>query len=159
MKKALVAILALPVAILLFAMWPEAPAPVTAVATPSAPPRPPPKPASARSGARSVARPAPQPGSALGDPALDRQVAAIIDAMDRTGRPPASVAQGGRRGGRRGLFENAEARLPVRPRGYYTETDVWPRRAGGRGGQRLIFGQAGEVYYTPDHYRTFVQLR
>jgi RNAse (barnase) inhibitor barstar len=57
------------------------------------------------------------------DTPLDRQIAAVIDSMDRTARPPAGVAQGGRRAGRRGVFENAEGRLPPQPRGYYTETD------------------------------------
>ena len=90
---------------------------------------------------------------------LDRQIAAVIDSMARTGRPPAGVAQGGRRAGRRGVFENAEGRLPPQPRGYYTETDVWPRGTGGRGAQRLIFGKGGEVYYTADHYRTFRRVR
>src|SRR5438874_86576 len=54
---------------------------------------------------------------------LARQIAAVIDSMDRSGRPPAGVAQGGRRAGRRGVFENAEGRLSPQPRGYYTETD------------------------------------
>ena len=93
------------------------------------------------------------------DALLDRQIAAVIDSMDRTGRPPTGIAQGGRRAGRRGVFENAEGRLPARPRGYYTETDVWPRGPGGRGGERLIFGKDGEVYYTGDHYRTFRRVR
>ena len=105
-----------------------------------------------------VSREAP-PAIALGDPALERQVALVIDSMDRTGRPPAGVAQGGRQGGTRGVFENAEGRLPRREHGYYTETDVWPRSEGGRGARRLIFGRGGEVYYTADHYRTFVRVR
>jgi guanyl-specific ribonuclease Sa len=108
------------------------------------------------------AAPRPQeapPAIALGDPALERQVALVIDTMDRTGHPPAGVAQGGRRSGGRGVFENAEGRLPRQADGYYTETDVWPRGASGRGAQRLIFGRGGEVYYTADHYRTFVRVR
>ena len=96
---------------------------------------------------------------ALGDPELERQVAIVIESMDRTGRPPAGVARGGRRGGGRGVFDNAERRLPVQPGGYYTETDVWPRSEGGRGAHRLIFGRGREVYYTADHYRTFVRIR
>jgi guanyl-specific ribonuclease Sa len=95
----------------------------------------------------------------LGDAALDVQVRQVVESMDRDGRPPERVAQGGRRGGRKGVFENAERRLPVRSRGYYTESDVWPRSSGGRGRERLIFGREGEVYYSADHYRTFVRLR
>jgi guanyl-specific ribonuclease Sa len=79
--------------------------------------------------------------------------------MDRTGRPPAGVAQGGRRGGRRGVFVNAERRLPVKPAGYYHESDVWPSRGSPRGAERLVFGKNAEVYYSPDHYRSFRRLR
>jgi len=104
-------------------------------------------------------RAAPRPDRATRDALLDRQIAAVIDSMDRTGRPPAGVAQGGRRAGRRGVFDNAEGRLPAQPRGYYTETDVWPRGPGGRGAGRLIFGKDGQVYYTADHYRTFRRVR
>lgn len=158
MKKMLAAVLASLAALLLVAVRHlEAPA----------------RPASAEPASVSVPRSAPRapetipaapvhreaPAPALGDPALAQQVAAVIDSMDRTGRPPAGVAQGGRRGGRRGAFENAEGRLPRQADGYYTETDVWPRAAGGRGALRLIFGRGGEVYYTADHYRTFVRVR
>ena len=93
------------------------------------------------------------------DDELDAQLRRVIESMDRTGRPPRGVLQGGRRGGSRGLFENAERRLPPKPRGYYVETDVWPPRAGGRGAQRLVFGREREVYFTADHYRTFVRVR
>ena len=109
--------------------------------------------------AATAAAEAGRPSNVLGDPDLDRQVAAVIESMDRTGRPPAGIAQGARKGGQRGLFQNAEGRLPREQPGFYTETDVWPGRAGGRGPQRLIFGRGGEVYYTADHYRTFVRVR
>ena len=95
----------------------------------------------------------------LGKPRLDAQIREVVESMDRSGRPPTGVAQGGRRGSRRGVFENLERRLPVHPSGYYRESDVWPARAAGRGGERLIFGRDGEVYYSSDHYRTFVRLR
>jgi guanyl-specific ribonuclease Sa len=86
-------------------------------------------------------------------------VTRVVAVLDRTGRPPAGIAQGGRRGGRRGLFENAEGRLPRQPRGYYVESDVWPPGDRGRGPERLVLGRAGEVYYSRDHYRSFVRLR
>jgi guanyl-specific ribonuclease Sa len=79
--------------------------------------------------------------------------------MDLTGRPPAGVAQGGRQGKERGVFQNLERRLPARPAGYYRESDVWPRGASGRGPERLVFGRESEVYYSKDHYRNFVRLR
>ena len=83
----------------------------------------------------------------------------VIAAVDATGKPPAGVAQGGRRGGPKGLFDNADGRLPRKPRGYYMESDVWPRGPGGRGAIRLVFGKEGEVYFTADHYRSFTRLR
>jgi guanyl-specific ribonuclease Sa len=95
----------------------------------------------------------------LGDQRLDAQVRAVVASMDEKGRPPDGVAQGGRRDGARGVFDNAEGRLPRRSRGYYRETDVWARGSEGRGAERLIFGKDGEVYYTPDHYRTFKRIR
>ncbi len=87
------------------------------------------------------------------------QISAVIESMDRTGRPPTGVHQGGRRGGAQGVFDNAQGRLPARPPRHYTETDVWPRRPGGRGAERLVFGRDGEVYYTRDHYVTFLRVR
>ena len=127
----------------------DGPAPAVTVARPTGPTAP---------AARETRAPDPGPRS-LGDAALDRQVALVVESMDRTGHPPAGVAQGGRRGRARGTFENAEGRLPAQPPGYYTETDVWPRDSGGRGTHRLIFGRGGEVYYTADHYRTFARVR
>ncbi|MEO8499464.1 MAG: ribonuclease domain-containing protein [Vicinamibacteria bacterium] len=86
------------------------------------------------------------------------QIERVVDSMERTGAPPAGVVQGGRRGGQKGLFVNAEGRLPRKPRGYWIESDVWPKK-GPRDGERVIFGRAREVYWTRDHYQTFVRLR
>lgn len=52
-------------------------------------------------------------------------------------------------------FENREGRLPAEPRGYYREYTVTTPGAADRGARRLILGRDGELYYTPDHYRTF----
>jgi guanyl-specific ribonuclease Sa len=96
----------------------------------------------------------------VGGRSLDAQIRRVVDSMERTGRPPTGVVQGGRRGGKRGVFENAERKLPAKPSGYYRESDVWPpRRAGARGPDRLVIGREGEVYYSADHYRSFVRLR
>src|SRR5881628_3399847 len=134
MKKALAAALAALASLLLLAVQhlerPAEPAPVSVSRS-----APPPADTAPRTDDRKEAPPA----IALGDPELERQVGIVIESMDRTGRPPAGVAQGGRRSGQRGVFENAEGRLPVQPGGYYTETDVWPRGEGGRGARRLIF--------------------
>jgi guanyl-specific ribonuclease Sa len=152
MKKTLAALLAALASLLLVARHLERPAAPAGASVPNSAPRPATVPAAPST--RKTAAPI-----ALGDPALERQVAVVIESMDRTGRPPEGVAQGGRRSGARGAFENAEGRLPRQAAGYYTETDVWPRGAGGRGARRLIFGRGGEVYYTADHYRTFVRVR
>ena len=124
-------------------------------ARPADPPRlpapPPQAPAAERSANPAVGK--------LHDAELEAQVGRVIAAVDATGKPPAGVAQGGRRGGPKGLFDNADGRLPRKPRGYYMESDVWPRGPGGRGAIRLVFGKEGEVYFTADHYRSFTRLR
>ncbi|GAA2045516.1 hypothetical protein GCM10009839_56910 [Catenulispora yoronensis] len=52
-------------------------------------------------------------------------------------------------------FENREGLLPAQPRGYYREYTVSTPGAPDRGARRLILGRQGELYYTPDHYRSF----
>lgn len=94
------------------------------------------------------------------DDALKSQIDSVIESMDRSGRPPDGVAQGGRKNGPKGVFDNRGGVLPRKAPGYYTETDVWPKVPGrNRGAERLVFGRAGEVYYTSDHYRTFSTVR
>jgi ribonuclease T1 len=56
-------------------------------------------------------------------------------------------------------FGNRERLLPRRPRGYYREYTVRTPGARDRGAQRIIAGQAGERYYTDDHYRSFKRIR
>jgi ribonuclease T1 len=57
------------------------------------------------------------------------------------------------------VFRNREGLLPDQPLGYYQEYTVSTPGAPGRGAQRLVVGQGGEVYFTPDHYQTFVRIR
>jgi len=52
-------------------------------------------------------------------------------------------------------FGNREKRLPAEPRGYYHEYTVATPGLSGRGPRRIITGRQGELYYTPDHYRSF----
>ena len=62
------------------------------------------------------------------------------------------VAPGKSIGGDR--FGNYEGLLPE---GRYRECDV--NYAGGyRGGERIIYGEDGSVYYTADHYQSFTRL-
>ncbi len=48
--------------------------------------------------------------------------------------------------------------LPVQPRGYYTEYVHPTPGVRGPGPQRIVIGQGGEMYYTPDHYQTFIPI-
>jgi ribonuclease T1 len=55
-------------------------------------------------------------------------------------------------------FGNRERLLPRRPHGYYREYTVRTPGARDRGARRIISGQAGERYYTDDHYRSFKRI-
>jgi guanyl-specific ribonuclease Sa len=54
------------------------------------------------------------------------------------------------------VFNNAERLLPAHNRGYYHEYTVPTPGSRDRGARRLITGQGHEVYYTGDHYASFV---
>lgn len=54
------------------------------------------------------------------------------------------------------VFENREKRLPGKKSGYYHEYTVKTPGSPDRGARRLITGQAHELYYTGDHYASFV---
>lgn len=56
------------------------------------------------------------------------------------------------------VFGNRERRLPQQPRGYYHEYTVRTPGASNRGARRVVRGDGGELYYTRDHYRTFIRL-
>ena len=54
------------------------------------------------------------------------------------------------------VFENREKLLPAKPASYYHEYTVTTPGSDDRGARRLIYGQAKELYYTGDHYVSFV---
>lgn len=56
------------------------------------------------------------------------------------------------------VFFNREGRLPKQPLGYYREFTVKTPGADDRGPRRIVRGERGELYYTDDHYRSFVPL-
>ena len=56
-------------------------------------------------------------------------------------------------------FGNYEKRLPGRPRGYYREYTVPTPGERDRGARRIIAGEDGERYYTPDHYQRFWRIQ
>ena len=56
------------------------------------------------------------------------------------------------------VFANREGRLPQREPGYYREYTVVTPGAKDRGARRVVRGNGGELYYTRDHYRTFLRF-
>lgn len=65
-------------------------------------------------------------------------------------------------GGR--IYGNYEGQLPrynpKRKRIEYREWDVRPKAEGhNRGAERLVTGSDGRVWYSADHYRTFVEVK
>lgn len=56
------------------------------------------------------------------------------------------------------IFSNREGQLPRRQRGYYHEYTVKTPGARDRGARRIVAGEAGELYYSDDHYRSFRRI-
>lgn len=56
------------------------------------------------------------------------------------------------------VFDNREKRLPSKPAGYYHEYTVPAPGSADRGPRRLITGDGTKLYYTGDHYQTFVAV-
>ncbi|MEV4317910.1 ribonuclease domain-containing protein [Actinocrispum sp. NPDC049592] len=54
------------------------------------------------------------------------------------------------------VFENREKLLPAKSASYYHEYTVPTPGADDRGARRLITGESKELYYTDDHYASFV---
>ena len=52
-------------------------------------------------------------------------------------------------------FGNFERILPRKSSGYYKEYTVRTPGESDRGARRIVAGQSGEKYYTPDHYNSF----
>jgi len=55
-------------------------------------------------------------------------------------------------------FSNREEMLPSKPLSYYKEYTVPTPGIHSRGAQRIVTGESGEMYYTPDHYNTFERV-
>lgn len=110
-------------------------------------------------GATSTAEPAvPAPPAPRGLPnqsGLPEVKASGLPAEAR--RTLALIAQGGpypfSRDG--ATFGNFERILPRKSSGYYQEYTVRTPGEADRGARRIVAGQAGEKYYTPDHYNSF----
>jgi guanyl-specific ribonuclease Sa len=57
------------------------------------------------------------------------------------------------------IFRNREKRLPPAPVGYYREYTVPTPGSRSRGAQRIVTGQGNEIYYSGDHYRSFMRVQ
>lgn len=56
------------------------------------------------------------------------------------------------------VFQNREGLLPAEDPGYYREYTVATPGSDDRGQRRLVTGAERELYYTDDHYESFVQV-
>ncbi len=77
----------------------------------------------------------------------------LRDTLDRIER-----GQRGSHGNDGSVFQNRERRLPSKRSGYYHEWVHPTPKLRGPGPQRIVTGEEGEIYYTPDHYKTFERL-
>ena len=57
------------------------------------------------------------------------------------------------------VFGNREHLLPEQPYGYYKEYVHPVPGMRGAGVERIVKGSNGEIYYTPDHYQTFIKIK
>ena len=82
-----------------------------------------------------------------------RRAAAALSTFEPPprGSSPASSARGL-------LLKTREGLLPRQGPGYYQEFEHPTPGVSGVGPQRIVRGQGGELYYTPDHYKTFTPL-
>jgi guanyl-specific ribonuclease Sa len=55
-------------------------------------------------------------------------------------------------------FQNRERLLPRRARGYYREYTIPTHGEDDRGPRRFVVGEGDEVFYTADHYDSFVAV-
>lgn len=94
-------------------------------------------------------------------PNIPRHVADTIDYIEKTGNAPPGY-QGGRqfmndgRGDGQTLPRATATGTPI----IYREYDVNPYTRGvNRGAERIVRGNDGSVYYTANHYKTFIKIK
>jgi ribonuclease T1 len=56
------------------------------------------------------------------------------------------------------VFGNRERLLPTRPTGFYREYTVRTPGEDDRGPRRIVTGNDGQLFYTADHYASFVRI-
>ena len=111
----------------------------------------------------STAAPAPTGSTAASAPAVDGSglEAVAASSLPQEARETLDlIARGGpypySRDG--AVFSNFERLLPRKPSGYYKEFTVRTPGESDRGARRIVVGETGEKYYTPDHYESFLQI-
>jgi guanyl-specific ribonuclease Sa len=57
------------------------------------------------------------------------------------------------------IFKNVEGLLPKQNVGYYREFVHPTPGVNGPGAMRVVTGQNGQMWFTPDHYKTFIPIR
>ena len=57
------------------------------------------------------------------------------------------------------VFENRKTPLPEQPKGFYREYVHESVNIPKPGKERIITGMNGDVWYSPDHYVTFIKIR
>jgi guanyl-specific ribonuclease Sa len=82
---------------------------------------------------------------------LPKQVAQTLALIERDGPFPYPRNDGA-------VFHNNEHALPSEPDSYYREYTVTTPGSADRGARRLIAGKNGELYYTANHYASFVRV-
>lgn len=83
--------------------------------------------------------------------ALPKQAAQTVRLIETSGPFPFPHNDGT-------VFRNGEHVLPEQPGGYYHEYTVPTPGSAGRGARRIITGKGGEIYYTADHYASFLRV-
>jgi ribonuclease T1 len=100
------------------------------------------------------------PASDSIDPESGLKVVAVVDLPKEAQDTLKLVDQGGPYPYSRDgvVFGNLEKLLPKHDRGYYHEYTVRTPGENDRGARRIVTGNAGERYYTDDHYRSFRRI-
>jgi ribonuclease T1 len=109
----------------------------------------------------SPATPAVTPRTTIRDQVIFDQLGSEVFRGDIDVQPTLARIQDGRKlsfPNDGSVFQNRERRLPKQPAGYDKEYVHPTPGLSGPGPQRIVMGQAGEAYYTPDHYRTFQRV-
>lgn len=113
-------------------------------------------------GAEELSRPAPDAADLAGE--VDPETGLVWVALDELPPEAADTVELIRAGGpfpygQDGeTFANREGFLPEQESGYYTEYTVETPGSPDRGARRVVAGNAGELFWTADHYDSFERI-